>query len=83
MTVIYWAQTNRCFVIAVRSEQSDRFTITGVVISVGLPPSVRFSHSNSNAYAPQSNLRRLSSAARLGPNGRTPRSSGPADKAVE
>ncbi|CAL9001590.1 unnamed protein product [Prunus brigantina] len=54
-----------------------------IVVSVRIPPSVRFSHSNSNTYAPRSNLRRLSNAARLGCNGRAPCSSGPADKATK
>ncbi|CAL8175396.1 unnamed protein product [Prunus armeniaca] len=76
-------QRDRCFVTAIQLEQSDRFTITGVVISVRLPPSVWLGHSNSNTYAPRSNLRRLSNAARLGLNGRAPCLSGPADKAAE
>ncbi|CAL2247876.1 unnamed protein product [Prunus armeniaca] len=57
--------------------------ITGVVISIRLPPLVRFGHSNSNTCTPRSNLRRLSGAARLGRNGRTPGSSRPADKATK
>ncbi|CAL8118245.1 unnamed protein product [Prunus armeniaca] len=65
------------------SEQSDRFTITGVAISARLSPSVRFGHSNNNTYAPRSNLRRLSNAARLGRNGQAPCSSGPTDRAIE
>ncbi|CAL8089410.1 unnamed protein product [Prunus armeniaca] len=76
-------QHDRCFVTTIQSEQSDRFIITGVVISVRFPPSVRFGHSNSNTYAPRSNLRCLSNAARLGRNGRAPSSSGPADKVAE
>ncbi|CAL2277912.1 unnamed protein product [Prunus armeniaca] len=76
-------QHDRCFVTAIQSEQFDPFTITGVVISVRLPPSVWFGHSNSNTYEPQSNLRRLSNVARLSHNGRAPCSSGPADKAAE
>ncbi|CAL2240314.1 unnamed protein product [Prunus armeniaca] len=73
-------QRDHYFVIAVRSEQSDCFTITCVVIAVWLPPSVRFGHSNNNTYAPWSNLRRLSSAAQLGRNGLTPHPSGPVER---
>ncbi|CAL2240745.1 unnamed protein product [Prunus armeniaca] len=43
-------QLDRCFVTAIRSEQSDRFTITYVVIVVRLPSSGRFSRSNNNTY---------------------------------
>ncbi|CAL9024530.1 unnamed protein product [Prunus brigantina] len=76
-------QRDRFFVTVVRSEQSDRFTITGVVISARLSPSLWFGHSDGSTHAPWSNPWRLSSASRLDRNGRTPRSSGPADKAVE
>ncbi|CAL2239698.1 unnamed protein product [Prunus armeniaca] len=76
-------QRDRCLVTTVQSEQSDRFTITGVAISARLSPSVRFGHSNNNTYAPRSNLRRLSNAARLGRNGQAPCSSGPTDRAIE
>ncbi|CAL2270925.1 unnamed protein product [Prunus armeniaca] len=52
-------QRDRYLVTAIRSEQFDRFIITCVVIAV-------------STYAPRSNLRRLSSTAQLGRNGRTP-----------
>ncbi|CAL2229318.1 unnamed protein product [Prunus armeniaca] len=76
-------QRDRCFVTAVLSEQSNRFAVTSVFIFVTLPPSVWSAHSNSNTYAPRSNLRRLSNAAQLGHNGRAPCSGGPADKPAE
>ncbi|CAL2259845.1 unnamed protein product [Prunus armeniaca] len=76
-------QLDRCFVTAIRSEQSDRFTITYVVIAVRLPSSLLFGRFNYNPYKPRSNLRRISGTTQLSCNGRTPRSSGPAGKAAE
>ncbi|CAL8993074.1 unnamed protein product, partial [Prunus brigantina] len=76
-------QRARCFITIIRSGQSDRFTITGVVISARLSPSLRIGHSDGNTHAPWSNPWRLSSAARLDRNGRTLGSSGPTDKAAE
>ncbi|CAL9001576.1 unnamed protein product, partial [Prunus brigantina] len=76
-------QRAHCFIIALRSEQSDCFTIAGAVISPGLSPSLRFTHPDGSTHATWSNPWRLSSGARLDCNGRTPRSSGPTDKAVE
>ncbi|CAL9000160.1 unnamed protein product [Prunus brigantina] len=76
-------QRARCFITAIRSEQSDRFTITDVVIFARLSPSLRSGHSDGSTHASWLNPWRLSSAARLDRNGRTPRSSGPTDKAAE
>ncbi|CAL9025670.1 unnamed protein product [Prunus brigantina] len=65
-------QRGRCFVTVVQSEQSDRFTITGVVIFARLAPSLRFGRSDDSTQAPWSNPWSLSSAARLRHNSRTP-----------
>ncbi|CAL8993178.1 unnamed protein product [Prunus brigantina] len=64
-------QRNGGFVTTTRSEQSDHFTITSVV-SVRIPPSIRFGRPDGDTYASRPNLRRSSKIARLDRNDRTP-----------
>ncbi|XP_021816111.1 uncharacterized protein LOC110758542 [Prunus avium] len=58
-------------------------SIAGVVVSVGLSPSLRVGHSNGSAYAPWPNPRCSSGVNQLSHPGRAPCSSGPIDKATE